>query len=202
MAIAAPFAQLGLRFGTRPRELVRSGALRLLPSSATEALDFGDTFGSDGGRFDGRLRVAAVDRATGRRVIFGSPGAPEATIAQALGASCALPLTFAPAVIGAREYVDGAIWSPTNADVAPASRDAQVLIVAPMASAHGPFNGAVRLAARSTMLVEASALKARGATVRIISPNRNSSLPIGRNLMSGERLEQTHAAGYQQGLGA
>jgi NTE family protein len=201
MAIAAPFAQLGLRVGKAPNEVVRSVALRFLISSASEELNFGDAFGSDGGRFDGRLRVAAVERATGRRVVFGSPGAPDATIAQALSGSCALPLTFAPAVIGGREYVDGAVWSTTNADAAPASRDAQVLIIAPMTSMHGPFNAAVRLASRSTMLVEASALKARGARVRTISPDRNSSLQIGRNLMSDAGRADTQAAGYAQGLG-
>jgi NTE family protein len=200
MAIASPFAQLGLRLGRAPNAVARSVALSLLGSLAGEALDFGDAFGSDGGRFDGRLRVAAVDRASGHRVVFGSPGAPDATIARALSASCALPLTFAPAVIDGREYVDGAVWSTTNADAAPASRGAQVLIVAPMASTHGPFNAAVRLASRSTMLVEASALKARGASVRIISPDRNSSVAIGRNLMSDARLDDTRLAGYQQGL--
>jgi NTE family protein len=202
MAIASPFAQLGLRFGTRPRELVRSGALRLLPSPASEALDFGDAFGSDGGRFDGRLRVVAVDRVTGSRVVFGAPGAPSATIAQALSASCALPLAFAPAVIDGREYVDGAIWSTTNADVAPATRDAQVLIVAPMASLHGPFNPLVRTAARAALLLEASAMKTRGARARIVTPDRSSAASIGRDLMSDVRLTETQAAGYAQGLGA
>ena len=200
MAIAAPFARIGLRLGTRPGEALRSAALRLVPVSASDTLDFGDAFGSDGGRFDGRLRVVAVDRAAGKRVVFGAPGAPQATVAQALRASCALPLVFSPAVIGGREYVDGAAWSPTNADAAPASRDARVLILAPMASAYGPFVGAVRAASRATMLVEAAALKARGADIRMISPDRNSAGSIGRDLMSDARLEQTRAAGYAQGL--
>jgi NTE family protein len=123
-------------------------------------------------------------------------------VAQALSASCALPLTFAPAVIGGHEYVDGAVWSTTNADVAPAGRDAEVLIVGPMTSLHGPFHGGVRAAARTAMLLEASALKARGARVRIITPDRGSAASIGRDLMSAERLAATQASGYAQGLGA
>jgi NTE family protein len=201
MAIAAPFAQLGLRVGRAPGEMLRSVALRLLSSSADEALDFGDAFGADGGRFDGRLRVIAVERATGRRVVFGAPGAPAATLAQALSASCALPLVFGPAVIDGREYVDGAIWSTTNADVAPATRDAQVLIVAPMASLHGPFNPIVRAAARAALLLESSAMKTRGARARIITPDRSSAVSIGRDLMSGSGLDHTQVSGYQQGLG-
>ena len=198
LAIAAPFAQLGLRLGKRPGELIRGAALGFVPVPANDTLDFDGAFSQ---QFDGRLRVVAVDRRSGSRVVFGAPGAPEASIAQALRASCALPLVFSPAVIGGREYVDGAIWSPTNADVAPATRDARVLIVAPMASAHGPWNAAVRAASRAAMLIEASALKARGSNVRMITPDRSSAASIGSDLMSDERLEETHAAGYAQSIG-
>ncbi len=121
-------------------------------------------------------------------------------MAQALTASCALPLVFPPAIISGREYVDGAIWSPTNADLAPAARDAHVLILATMASRHGPFHGPVRAASRAAMLIEASALKARGSHVRMIAPDRNSAVSIGSDLMSGAKLDETHAAGYAQGL--
>ncbi len=197
MAIAAPFAQLGLRLGTRPGQLVRGAALGLVPVSANDTLNFDGAFIEP---FDGRLRVVAVDRRSGSRVVFGAPGAPEATVAQALRASCALPLVFAPAVIGGREYVDGAIWSPTNADASPVSRGAHVLIVATMASAHGPFNAPVRAAARAAMLIEASALKARGSHVRMIAPDRNSALSIGRDLMAGAGLEETGAAGTRRAL--
>jgi NTE family protein len=199
MAIAAPFAHLGLRLGKRPGEALRAVALGVIPSSASQELDFADAFPPDRVRFDGRLRVVAVDRHSGQRVVFGAPGAPQATVAQSLRASCALPLVFSPAVIGGREYVDGAAWSPTNADVAPATRDARVIILAPMSSFHGPFAAPVRAAARTAMLVEAAALKARGASVRIISPDRNSAVSIGRDLMSDARLADTHAAGYAQG---
>ena len=59
--------------------------------------------------FDGRLRIAAVERRTGRRVIFGAPGAPAATVRDAVLASCAVPWLFAPVTIGDREYVDGGV---------------------------------------------------------------------------------------------
>jgi NTE family protein len=200
MAVAAPFANVGLRLAVKPAELVRGAALNVVVHQRGDRLDFRQAFPRQRARFDGRLRIVAVDRRSGRRVVFGSPGAPYATVAQALTASCALPLVFAPAFIGGREYVDGAIWSPTNADAAPAGRDARVLILATMASRHGPWNAPVRAASRAAMLVEASALKARGARVRIISPDRNSAISIGRDLMSDAGLEDTHAAGYAQGL--
>ena len=199
MAIAAPFALLGVRVGKAPGEALRSAVLRAL-STASGTLDFHGAFPPSSVRFDGRLRVVAVERRSGKRVVFGTPGAPQTTVEQALTASCALPLTFAPAVIAGREYVDGATWSPTNADVAPATREAQVLILSPMASLHGPFHQGVRALSRAAMLLEASALKARGARVRVVSPDRNSAVSIGRDLMSDARLDETHAAGYQQGL--
>jgi predicted acylesterase/phospholipase RssA len=109
-------------------------------------------------------------------------------------------MIFAPTVIDDVEYVDGALWSPTNADVAPAHRDAQVLIASPMASSHGPFNAAVRALSRTAVHLEAAALTARGASVRIITPDRNSAVSIGSDLMRDARLSQTLEAGYDQGL--
>jgi NTE family protein len=200
MAIAAPFASIGLRLARRPAEVVREAALRVVAVGDGDVLDFSEAFPARRVRFDGRLRVVAVERESGRRVVFGAPRAPGASVAQALAASCALPLVFAPAVIGGREYVDGAVWSPTNADVAPAGRDARVLILATMASLHGPWNAPVRAASLATMSVEAAFLKARGARVRIIAPDRSSAAAIGRDLMSEVGLERTNACGYSQGL--
>ena len=200
LAVAAPFARLGLRLGRSPGELIRGAALRVVPTSASEPPDFHSAFPADATRFDGRLRLVALDRAAGRRVVFGAPGAPEATVPQALAASCALPFVFTPTVIAGREYIDGAVWSPTNADVAPASRDAEVLVLAPMASIHGPFNAPLRAMTRATMLVEAASLKVRGARVKLIAPDRNSALAIGSDLMAGERLTETQETGYAQGL--
>jgi len=201
MAMTGPFAQLGLRIGSKPAEAVRAATLGFLAApGASPPPSFAEAFPPSRLRFDGRLRVVAVERRSGKRVVFGAPGGPEATVAQALSASCALPLVFAPATIAGREYVDGAVWSPTNADIAPASRDVRVLIVATMTSLHGPWNAPLRAACRATMLLEASALRARGASVSIISPDRGSAASIGRDLMSDARLPETQEAGYRQGF--
>jgi NTE family protein len=199
-AIAAPFAHLGLRVATLPGALLRAGALRLVPESESEQLDFNTEFPADRTRWDGRLRIVAVERRSGRRITFGAPGAPNASVAEAVAASCSVPMIFAPTVIDGIEYVDGALWSPSNADVAPAGRDAQVLLASPMASAHGPFNAAVRAVARTAAHLEAAALTARGASVRIITPDRNSAVSIGSDLMRDAQLEQSLEAGYEQGL--
>ena len=87
-----------------------------------------------GAEFDGRLRIAAVDRRSGKRVMFGAPGAPPASVAQAVLASCSIPWVFAPVKIGGREYVDGGVWSPTNLDATPARRGTEVLCLNPTAA--------------------------------------------------------------------
>ena len=89
---------------------------------------------ASGARFDGRLRIAAVDRRNGKRVMFGSPGSPTASVAQAVLASCSVPWIFAPVRIDGREYVDGGVWSPTNLDATPARRGTEVLCLNPLAS--------------------------------------------------------------------
>lgn len=199
-AIAAPFAQVGLRVGTLPGQAVRAVALRAVPRSTTGELDFVAAFPPSQARFDGRLRIVAVERRSGRRVVFGAPGAPDASVAEAVAASCSVPLIFAPTVIEDVEYVDGALWTPTNADVAPARRDSQVLLLSPMASSHGPFNAMVRGLTRAAANVESAALVARGARVRLITPDRNSAVSIGPDLMRDAQLDQTLEAGYRQGL--
>jgi NTE family protein len=152
--------------------------------------------------FDGRLRVAALDRASGRRVVFGSPRAPRATVEEAVRASCSVPWIFAPVRIGGREYVDGGAWSPTNLDAAPAGRDTQVLCLNPTGSLPGAdrATAAIRTISRSAVSVEALALRRRGAVVETVAPNAESATEMGSDLMNRDRRERVLAAGYRQGL--
>ncbi len=66
-----------------------------------------------------RLRVVVVDAESGeRRVWDNGSGVPLAT---AVSASRALPGAFPPVVVADRYYIDGGVWSTTNADVAAGS---------------------------------------------------------------------------------
>ena len=116
---------------------------------------------SSAARFDGRLRIAAVDRARGKRVMFGAPDEPKATVAEAVLASCAVPWIFAPVEIGGREYVDGGVWSPTNLDAVPAGRGTRVLALIPTA---GATLAPLRTASAAAAGYESMALRAKGAT--------------------------------------
>jgi NTE family protein len=135
-------------------------------------------------------------------VVFGSPGAPEATVAEAVEASCTVPWLFAPVEIGGREYVDGGIWSPTNLDAAPAGRDTHVLCLNPtanLATTHTLLT-VMRNVARSAVSIEGLALKRRGAAVRTIAPNAECAAAMGSNFMSTEPRTRVLDAGYRQGL--
>ena len=171
---------------------IRALALRALPEGRRSIAAFGDEVDRWGATFDGRLRVCTVDAGNGRRVVFGSRSAPSASVGQAVAASCAIPVVFTPVRIGDRLYVDGGAWSLTNADAAPAGRGDRVLLLEPTAVLVG---GALRAAA----LVEAVALRSRGAVVQIVTPD-DSARPLMGRLMDPDRDGRVLAAGYQQGL--
>ncbi len=129
--------------------------------------------------------------------MFGSPGAPPASVADAVMASCAIPWVFAPVKIAGREYVDGGVWSPTNLDAAPAGRGTRVLCLVPTALAGGL--APLRAFSLTALGAEALALRARGAEVRTIVPDAASAAAMGMNLMDPSRLERVLDAAFAQG---
>jgi NTE family protein len=200
-AAATPLAPLALASASPAGAVARAVALRAAPRTTRSMPGLGRLVDEAGARFDGRLRIAAVDRRNGRRVVFGSPGSPRASVAQAVLASCAVPWIFAPVPIGEREYVDGGVWSPTNLDATPARRGTEVLCLNPIASlpASRSAIGAMRAVSQSAVLAETLALRARGATVRTIGPDDRAAGVMGANLMDRGRVDEVLAAGYAQG---
>jgi NTE family protein len=204
LAASATFAPLALGLAAPGGALMRALLLRGLPRPPHHLNQLRAQIERLGPRFDGRLRVTAVDRRTGRRVVFGSPGAPVATVAEAVEASCTVPWLFAPVRIGEREYVDGGVWSPTNLDAAPAGRDTHVLCLNPtasLASRHTMLT-VMRNVARSAVSVEALALRRRGAWVRMIAPNAECVAAMGSDFMDEEPRTRVLSAAYRQGLRA
>jgi NTE family protein len=69
--------------------LARAALLAGLPADTRSMEDLSEQYVAVlGSRFDPRLRIVAVDRHTGRRVVFGGPaGAPDATLVDAISAS-------------------------------------------------------------------------------------------------------------------
>ena len=202
LAAGATFAPLALGAAAPGGALVRGALLRRLPRPHDTLDGLRQQIDRSGARFDGRLRVASVDRRSGRRTVFGQPGAPKATVGQAVSASCTVPWLFAPVEIGGREYVDGGVWSPTNLDAAPAGRGTHVLCLNPMASLAATHSllGVIRNVARSAVSIEALALRRRGASVQAVAPNAECAAAMGNNFMAREPRTQVLAAAYRQGL--
>src|SRR4051812_49785620 len=114
--LAGPALALGAPAGARARALL----LSRLPDQGRSLSQLRRHIDGTGARFDGRLRVVAVDRATGRRVVFGRPRSPQATVGAAVAAAGAGPGIFQPARIGRRSYVPGGGGGRANPDTAPA----------------------------------------------------------------------------------
>ncbi|HTX32705.1 MAG TPA: patatin-like phospholipase family protein [Solirubrobacteraceae bacterium] len=202
VAAAGTFAPLALGLGAPGGALLRGALLRRLPRPRQTLDRLQAHVAQEGARFDGRLRVTAVDRGTGRRVVFGSPRGPKASVADAVTASCTVPWLFTPVQIDGREYVDGGVWSPTNLDAAPVGRGAYVLCLNPTASltASTDMIGVFRRVSRSAAAIESMALRRRGASVRIFAPNQDCASEMGLNLMDRRPAGKVLAAGYRQGL--
>jgi NTE family protein len=192
-AAVAPAVPLALAATAPGGAALRAAALRAVPRRGRPLDRVGALIDRLGPRFDGRLRIAAVDRASGRRVIFGAPGSPPAAVSEAVLASCAVPGLFPPVRIAGREYVDGGVWSPTNLDAAPAGRGGHVLCLVPTAA------GPLRAPTSALLATETLALRARGADVHTIRPDADSVRVMGSNLMDRRRTAAVLAAGYAQG---
>lgn len=188
-AAGTSLAPLALSLGRTPGALVRAAALARVEPAERTLDDLGRRIARHGLSWDGRLRVACVDRARGRRVLFGAPGSPAATVAEAVQASCSIPGFYRPVRIGDVEYVDGAVWSPTNMDAAPGGRETHVLCLAPMAAQLGPRerHPAVRAATTAAIRIETLALQQRGAHVTVVVPE------------PGDPAEHARIAGFRQG---
>jgi NTE family protein len=195
-----------LAAGRRPGR-VRPGALLagLLPAGRVPVTAIAEGVDAlDGGRWpDLPTWICAVRLSSGELCVFGRPGAPPATLGQAVAASCAIPGYFAPQLIGGSRYVDGGAHSTTNlAEVAPVGPEL-VVVSAPMARAGsrpawaGRLTGALGVAGvlgvvgrelnRWQLQVEARRVSAAGATVVAFSPTAADREVMGLNPMDPSR---------------
>lgn len=146
------------------------------------------------------LWICAARRDHGRRVVFGRDGAPPARLSQAVAASCAIPGYFAPVRIGEREYVDGGVHSPTNADVLVHAHLDTVVVVSSMSAAHGRSSRAdagVRWAMHRRLEQEVRRLRARGTEVIRFEPSGSTLDAMGLNAMAEDRTADVVAAAYE-----
>lgn len=141
------------------------------------------------------LWIVAVDYASGRRIVFGTPGAPEVELWRAVEASCAIPGLYQPVRIDGRLYVDGGAWSPSNADLLSRTDVDIVIVLNPMSSldpglATGVLHRFERRFRRATgrrLGREARRLRAAGKDVLLIQPGDLDLGVMGVNLMDPSR---------------
>lgn len=130
-----------------------------------------------------RLLITSVDTATGEREVWDA--ARGAALLTAIGASTSVPGVFPPVTINGGRYMDGGVWSVTNADLA---AGADVLLVAePLA----------HLVPRETLRRELAAVGA--ATVVTVSPDEPAIAAFGPDLLSPAGWRPAYRAGVRQG---
>ncbi|MGO9857534.1 MAG: patatin-like phospholipase family protein [Acidimicrobiales bacterium] len=154
-----------------------------------------------GPRWPDGLRICAVRRSDGARVVFGRPGAPPARLADAVLASCAIPGYFRPVTIEGTEYVDGGVHSVTNADVLRSDGLDLVIIVSSMSADQGSVNGADGLLRRTVhrrMEREIARLEGTGTSVISLEPGPESRQAMGLRAMAEDRSPRVVEVAYQE----
>jgi NTE family protein len=143
-----------------------------------------------------RFWAVAADYGTGRRVPFGRPDAPEAHVAEAVAASCAIPGFYHPVRIGGRRYIDGGVCSTSNLDLLRHEGLDLVVCVNPMSSVADALTGgrpAERMAAFMRAVTgrrlahEMRKLVEAGTEVLLVQPDADDCSLMGLNLMRGAR---------------
>ena len=199
-AVTAPFAPGALRFLAPGGALARAALLSRVPDGGRPLTELRREVERWGARFDGRLRVCTVERKSGRRVVFGAPGSPPASVGEAVEASCAVPWVFQPVTIGDRVYVDGGGVEPHQPRRGAAGRDTHVLCLSVTATAlsAAPSSpaGLLRAAARPAIAVEIAAVRRAWCPhVKLIGPDTD----LGTNLLDPRGAPAALAAGFAQG---
>src|SRR4051794_10072284 len=147
--------------------------------------------------------AVAADYSTGRRVAFGRDDAPDATVSQAVAASCAIPAFYHPVSIDGRRYVDGGICSPSNLDLLCDAELDLVICLNPMSSLAQISGGSpgdrvaalFRAFAGRRLGYEARKLREAGTKVLMLQPGADDVKVMGFNMMSGRRrVEVTQTA--------
>ncbi|MFC9997942.1 patatin-like phospholipase family protein [Nocardia sp. NPDC127526] len=139
--------------------------------------------------------LVAMDDATGERVAFGSPSAPDASLGAALRASWAVPGWFPAVPIAGRNFIDGGAASTASVDLLIPARLDEVLVLAPMAStgrlpAAGPghfLERQLRNRMSEKLDAEIALLRAAGAKVLRIDATAEDLAVMGPNFMDGRR---------------
>jgi NTE family protein len=137
------------------------------------------------------LWLCAVDLRSGRRVVFGRPGAPRTQVGTAVAAASAIPAYFQPVTIAGRRYVDGGVNSMVNLDLMSGLDLDAVIVSSPLSHALAQpqlrVDSIIRQPLRAQLHAELGALRRTGVPVFAIEPGRRVALSMGLNPMDARR---------------
>lgn len=196
---AAVMAQTVLPFFPRPPALLG----RQFPGGLYSMEGVRERFEEEVGRAwpERPTYLCATDLRSGRRVVFGTPGAPAADLPTAIMASCAIPGFFRPVRHGDAVLVDGGVSSTTHLDLAAITGHRRIIAVAPMAfdPAAAPANLAqlTRRRPARALAREARMSKRLGAELSLVRPCADELKIHGRNLMAPDVAEDVARAAYE-----
>jgi len=139
--------------------------------------------------------IVATDYASGRRVVFGRADAPQAPLAAAVGASCAIPAWYAPVQIAGRRYIDGGTTSNASVDLIDPPDYDEVYVLAPMAalepdSPRDPIARVERRVRRTItrgIMRDVARMRSHGVRVTVLTPGAEDLTVMGANLMNPRR---------------
>lgn len=147
------------------------------------------------------LWLTTVDIQTGRRIVLGRPGAPTASLRQAVMASAAIPGFYRPVRIGKRVLVDGGAHSSSNLDLAVKDGCELIVGVVPMAFDTAALPARLmqlvrRWPARS-LAAEVAMARRRGVEVLLLRPTAAEVRTHGFNMMRPDGLDRVARDAYE-----
>lgn len=148
---------------------------------------------------DRHLWLCALRMADGRRVTFGRDDHPPVDVGTAVEASSAVPGFFRPVTIGGSDYVDGGVWSATNADLVAGVGFDTVVVVAPLSATRDALaldrNSVNRAYHRSVLQAELQRVRATGTATIVVEPTRaDVDVLTGDPLAGGPRVDVAEQA--------
>ncbi len=143
---------------------------------------------------DRPLVITGVDTGSGEFVTWERPSGVD--LARAVAASCAVPGILPPVAIDGRRYMDGALNSVSNAQLA--QEYERIVIIAPSGAGDTPYDNNTRRQLES----EVEALRAAGSIVEYVLPDAGSMEAFGPSRMDPTRSRPAAEAGMRQGRAA
>lgn len=147
---------------------------------------------------DRPMIVTAIDAHTGELAAFDRDSGVD--LVDAVTASTALPGLVPTHSINGARYIDGGVRSPENADLA--SGYANVLVLSPLGGQAPPgrFEGLRRAPEwRTDLASQVEGLRKQGSRVEVITPDADSEVAMGANLMDLANRIPAARAGFTQG---